>query len=92
MVNPFALSENYSEDTPVGVNLTFGPEFGHIRKYETVLEEKRRGWIKASYHGWYASAQLWAKCARGNRLFIEPFYSISGSQWSEYDAVNWYKV
>lgn len=75
MVNPFALSENYSEDTPVGVNLTFGPEFGHIRKYETVLEEKRRGWIKASYHGWYASAQLWAKCARGNRLFIEPFYS-----------------
>ena len=24
--------------------------------------------------------------------FIEPFYSISGSQWSEYGAVNWYKV
>ncbi|MBR6369036.1 MAG: hypothetical protein IKR89_11855 [Bacteroidaceae bacterium] len=75
MVNPFALSENYSEDTPVGVNLTFGPEFGHIRKYEAVIADRRYGWIKGSYQGWYASAQLWARCSRTHRFFIEPFYS-----------------
>ena len=75
MVNPFALSESYNEDTPVGVNLTFGPEFGQIRRFNALVKDKSYSWMKGSYQGWHASAQLWARVARGSRLFVEPFYS-----------------
>ncbi|WP_288286890.1 hypothetical protein [uncultured Prevotella sp.] len=66
MLNPFGFSQNFSWDTPYGLYLVGGGEYGWL------VKEQKGGTLHCRSEAYTAGIHLWAKLTEGIQVFIEP--------------------
>ena len=70
LFNPFGFKRHYNWDSPVGMNLLAGYEFGGMKKTAASLF----GSYEGNYTAFRFGGQLWMKLTNDLRLTLEPTY------------------
>ena len=70
LFNPFGFTRHYNWDTPFGMNVFTGYEFGGMKKTAASFN----GSYEGNYTAFRFGAQLWMKLTNDLRLTLEPTY------------------